>query len=479
VISTRTILAALALSATAGIADEPLAPSPKGPKSSWLLLSAEQRKQVEAFAEGYKAYLRVAKSARLSNAELLRQARAAGFVDFSPSVSVKPGTKLIFNDRDRAAVLVVMGAEPLEAGSRVIATHQDSPHINLKGRPVFAAPGSLALFKTVYYGGIKKYQWSNLPLALVGRIDTTDGRHVDVSLGFAPTDPLFVIPDGAPHSDKLERNRLYADVLAGEELDPVAGSIPGEKTSVAEEVSAAVRARFGVKDEDLVAAELELVPAMQPSDVGLDRGLVGAWGQDDKLSSYCAARAVLDLPGTPAFTSMVYLTNFEEVGSVNNTGAGSEFLFEAYTELLARKPGANESVSLVSLQRALRRAAVVSADTNDGINPLFPQNTEASNSASVGYGVTVKRYGAGFDANSEFTARVLALLNANGIPWQTHTPKVEVGGGGTIGGFFSARDMEVIDIGVPLLSMHAPYEMSSKVDVWNLYRFLRAFPSLK
>ncbi len=477
-LSTRSVLIALTFYASLTFADEPTPPPAKGPKSAWLALSLEQRKQVDAFAEGYKAYLRVAKSARLSNGELLRQARAAGFVDFAAGTPVKPGAKLLFNDRDRAAVLVVVGSEPLEAGSRVIGTHQDSPHINLKAKPVVPAPGSIALFKTVYYGGIKKYQWSNLPLALVGRIDTTDGRHLDVSLGFGAGDPLFVIPDGAPHSDKPERNRLYADVLAGEELDPIAGSIPGERTSVAEEVTAALRARFAIKDEDLVSAELELVPAMQPADVGLDRGLVGAWGQDDKLSSYCAAKALLDLPGTPTFTSMVYLTNFEEVGSVNNTGAGSEFLVEAYTELLARKAG-SDAVSLLTVQRALRHAAVVSADTNDGINPLFPQNTEASNAASVGFGVTVKRYGAGFDANSEFTARVLALLTANGIPWQTHTPRVEVGGGGTIGGFFSARDMEVIDIGVPLLSMHAPYEMSSKVDVWNLYRFLRAFPALK
>jgi aspartyl aminopeptidase len=465
----------LSISAPPAFADENATQS-KGPKSSWLSLTPDQRKQVEAFAEGYKSYLRVAKSARLSNAELLRQARASGFVDFSAATRIKPGAKLIFNNRERAAVLAVVGTEPLESGSRLIATHQDSPHINLKAKPVVAAPGSIALFKTVYYGGIKKYQWSNLPLALVGHIDTTDGRHLDVSLGYNPGEPLFVIPDGAPHSDKPERNRLYSEVLAGEELDPVAGSIPGEKNSVADEVSAALRARFAIKDEDLVSAELELVPAMQPADVGLDRGLVGAWGQDDKLSSYCATKALIELSGVPTFTSMVYLTNFEEVGSVNNTGASSEFLFGTYAELLARQ---SESVTLLSLNRALRRAAVVSADTNDGINPLFPQNTEASNSASVGFGVTIKRYGAGFDANSEFTAKVLALLNSQSIAWQTHTPRVEVGGGGTIGAFFSARDMEVIDIGVPLLSMHSPYEMSSKVDVWNLYRFFKVFPTLK
>jgi aspartyl aminopeptidase len=470
-------LLALALHAASPAAQEPAKePPPKGPRSSWLLLTGDQRKQVEAFAEGYKGYLRVAKSARLSNEELLRQARAAGFVDFTSPGQVKPGARLLFNNRARASVLAIIGAEPLESGSRVVATHQDSPHINLKARPVIDAPGSIALFKTVYYGGLKKYQWSNLPLALVGHIDTLDGRKVPVSLGFGPGEPLFVIPDGAPHSDKLEHARTYQDVLAGEELDPVAGSIPGAKSSVAEEVLASLRARYTIKDAELVASELELVPAMQPADVGVDRGLVGAWGQDDKLSSYCAVRALLDSPGTPRLTSLVFLSNFEEVGSTNNTGAGSAFFFTTFAEVLdAQKSGASE----LTLRHALRNALVISADTNDGINPLFPQNTEPSNSASVGYGVTVKRYGAGFDGNSETTARVLALLEARGIPWQTHTPKVEVGGGGTIGGFFSAHDLEVVDVGVPLLSMHSPFEMSSKVDVWNLYRFLQAVGSLK
>jgi aspartyl aminopeptidase len=449
---------------------------PKGPRSSWLLLTADQRKQVDAFADGYKAYLRVAKSARLSNEELLRQARAAGFADFTSPGQVKPGARLLFNNRARASVLAIIGSEPLESGSRVVATHQDSPHINLKAKPVIDAPGGIALFKTVYYGGIKKYQWSNLPLALVGHIDTLDGRKLPVSIGFGAGDTLFVIPDGAPHSDKLEHSRTYQDVLAGEELDPVAGSIPGAKSSVAEEVLAALRARYSIKEADLVASELELVPAMQPADVGLDRGLVGAWGQDDKLSSYCAVRALLDSPGTPRLTSLVFLSNFEEVGSTNNTGAAGEFFFSAFAELLeAQKSGA----SALTFRHALRNALAVSADTNDGVNPLFPQNTEPSNSASLGYGVTVKRYGAGFDGNSETNARVLALLEARGIPWQTHTPRVEVGGGGTIGGFLSSRDLEVVDVGVPLLSMHSPYEMSSKVDVWNLYRFLQAVGSLK
>jgi aspartyl aminopeptidase len=242
---------------------------------------------------------------------------------------------------------------------------------------------------------------------------------------------------------------------------------------VVAETMKALTSKYNIREEDFVSAELQLVPAAQPADVGIDRGIVGAYGQDDRLSSYCAARAILDLKGTPRFTAFAYLSNFEEVGSVNNTGAASQFLNSTYARLIAAQRGA--SYNDLDLRTALRNAQVVSADTNDGINPIFPQTSEASNAARLGYGVAIKRYGHGFDANSEFTARIRSLLDKAQVPWQTQTNRVDVGGGGTIGGFMSAEDMEVIDLGVPLLSMHATFEMSSKVDVWNFYRFMSAF----
>lgn len=441
-------------------------------KSAWLTLTPAQKAEVMQFAEPYKAYLRQAKSAGLSDAALTALAQQNGFVPFTSPSQVRPGSRLILDNRGRAVAFVVVGSEPIETGSRIIAAHEDSPHINLKSRPVVQAPGSVALFKTTLYGGLKKYQWSNLPLALVGRIDTVDGRHLTVNIGFNPGDPVFVIADNAPHSDLPLRTRTYTQVLEGEEMDPVAGSIPGDHDTVAEQVMAILRERFKIRNEDLVSAELELVPATQPADVGIDLGLTGSWGQDDKLSAYSASRAIFDLKGTPKKTAMAYITNFEEVGSPNNTGAGSQFLDTLFTELVDAQmsPG-----SALAVRNAMRSAEVLSADCNDGVNPLFPQTSEASNAAIVGYGVTIKRYGAGFDPNSEFTARILHLLDEKGIPWQTQTPKVEVGGGGTIGGFLSMRNMEVLDVGIPLLSMHATYEMSSKVDLWCFYRFMAAF----
>jgi aspartyl aminopeptidase len=443
-----------------------------GKKSAWIGLPAEQKDQVFRFAEDYKAYLDAARTADGSTREVIRLAKAAGFSEFKDAGQVKPGAKLWINGRDRALILLVVGSDPIVSGSRLVGTHHDSPHIDLKARPLYMS-GGFALFNTVYYGGIKKYQWANRPLALVGRVDTTAGKRVDVSIGLKDTDPVFVIADNAPHSDKPLRERTYTEVLSGEELDPVAGSIPGADSSVVAQVMAALASTYGIQEQDFVSSELALVPAARPQDVGLDRGLVGAYGQDDRLSSYCAARAVLDLSGTPKKTALAYLSNFEEEGSVNNTGAASQFYNSAFAKLVAAERGGKYTD--LDLREALRRSEVISADTNDGINPLFSNTSEATNAARLGYGVTIKKYGAGFDANSEFIAKIRGILEKNAIAWQTQTPKVEGYSGGTIGGFLSAWDMEVIDLGVPLLSMHSPFEMSSKVDVWSFYRLMAAF----
>lgn len=444
-------------------------------KSAWSTLSAEDKPAVEAFATDLKDYLGTARSALASNAEVIRRAKAAGFTEFTDAAQVKAGARLYVNNRDRAVALIVIGQQPVAEGFRLVGTHQDSPHINLKARPVVARNG-LALFKTIYYGGIKRYQWSNLPMGLTGRIVTSDGRTVDVSLGFHAGEPVFVIADNAPHSDRPLRTRTESEALGGEEMDPVAASAPGETgLTVAGNALAILKSKYNIREEDLVGAELALVPVSQPADVGLDKALVGAYGQDDRLSSFCAARAAIDLKGTPKFTAIAYLTNFEEVGSGNSTGAQTEDFFTTVEQLIAAQSPKEAHLDLAR-RLALRRSVMVSADTNDGINPIFGEMTsESSNAARVGYGPALKEYGGEFDAPAEVNARIRALLDAHKIPWQTQTPRVDVGGGGTIGGFFSVRDIDVIDLGVPLLSMHSPYEMSSKVDDWYFYRFMSAF----
>ena len=462
---------ALAQDTKAGPLASPLKTVWDGKKSGWELANADQRKEIFAFNDGYKSYLKAARSAYFSTKEVMRQAKAAGFVEFTTGSQVKAGAKLIVNGRDRAVMLVVVGSDAIAAGLRVVGTHHDSSHLDLKARPIYVA-GAVAMFNTVEYGGIKRYQYANEPLALIGRVDTTDGKTIDVSIGMEDSDPVFVIPDNAPHSDTPLRSRTYQNVLEAEELDPVAASIPTEGSLVAT-VMKEMTARYGIKEEDFVSGELHLVPARMPADVGIDRGLTGGYGQDDRLSSYCAARAVIDLKGTPKTTAVAYLTNHEEAGSVNNTGARSEFFNNSVGRLIAAQKG--KDYTDLDLRLALRASEVISADTNDGVNPLFSSTSEATNAAKMGFGPSIKRYGRGFDGNSEFIARIRGILDRASIPWQTQTPKVGVGSGGTIGQFLSEWDMEVIDMGVPLLSMHSTFEISSKVDTWNFYRFMSAF----
>lgn len=468
----RTILAVLLLAGSMAAQDSSVWDSKK---SAWQQLQPAQRAEVGHFADSYRSYLDVARNSLGSTREVIRQARAAGFTEFTSPAQVKPGARLFVNAHDRAVILVVVGSEPLTAGSRVVATHHDSPHLDLKARPVVQRNG-FVLLKTIPYGGIKRYQWANIPLALIGRIDTADGRTVDVSMGTKPGEPIFVIADNAPHSDRPLRSRTYDNVFSGEEMNPVFGSAPNEHGSVLGQALQLLTSTYNIKEEDLVSAELQLVPASSPADVGLDRALVGGYGQDDRLSSFCAARAALDEKGTPALTSVAYLSNFEETGSGNNSGAASELLNSVFARLIAAQRG--DKYNDIDLRTAMRNSNVISADVNDGINPIFGEMTsESSNAARVGYGVAIKMYGGSFDPNSEYTARIRGLLDRNQIPWQTQTPKVDVGGGGTIGGFLSREEMNVIDIGVPILSMHSPYEMSSKVDVWQLYRTFSAFYS--
>lgn len=442
-------------------------------KSGWQLISNEQHGQVMSFAEHFKSYIDVARSAITSTAEIEKQARAAGFAEFKDASQVKPGARLFTIAHDRAILLIVVGNRPVIDSSHLIGTHQDSPHIDLKPRPVVNRYG-FALLKTMYYGGIKKYQWANLPLALIGRVNTEDGRTVDVNIGLNGGDQFFVIPDNAPHSDAPLRSRTYTNVFAGEELNPVIASAPADNGSVVAEALQLLLGRYNFKEEDLVSAELQLVPATHPADVGIDRALVGGYGQDDRLSSFCAARSIMDLKGTPAQTAIAFLSNYEETGSGNNTGAASELLDTTYAQLIsAQRAG---KYTDLDLRIGLRNAIVISADVNDGINPIFGDITaESSNAARLGYGPAIKIYGGDFNPNTDLTARIRSVFDRNQIPWQTQTQRVDVGGGGTIGGFMSAKEMQVIDVGVPLLSMHSTYEMSSKVDLWNFYRFMSAF----
>lgn len=439
-------------------------------RSSWID-SENRQNDITVYCDEYKTFLRNATTELSSTTEAIKILKSAGFAEFSDKTQIKAGAKLYFINRDRALIATIIGKKPLTSGSRLIAAHHDSPRIDVKARPLYESAG-FTLMQTIYYGGIKKYQWANIPLMLTGRIDTKDGKRIDVSIGAKPDDPVFVIADAAPHSDSPLRDRKYTSVFDGEELDPIVGSVPSIN-GVLNETMHQIATLYGVSEEDFVSAELSFIPAMQPRDAGFDRGLIAAYGQDDRLCSFAALRSLADIKSDTEYTAIVYLTDNEETGSINNTGAQSSFLTNTYAILTEAQTG--EKFNENATRLAMRNALVVSADVNDAINPLFPGLSEPTNAARLGYGVAIKRYGRSFDANSEITARIRKMLDDNKIPWQTASYKVESGGGGTIGGFMSKENMEVIDIGIPILSMHSTYEISSKIDVWNIYRFFRVF----
>jgi aspartyl aminopeptidase len=294
-----------------------------------------------------------------------------------------------------------------------------------------------------------------------------DGTLVDVSLGENPADPVFMLPDLAPHVDKDMRQRTQELIFKGDELNVVAGALPDEKGDLTKGFLGELHRRYGLTEEDLVSAELSLVPALQPRAVGLDASLIGAYGQDDGLCSYVATRSLIDLKGTPARTCLAYLVDHEEVGNTNATGVRSRFLTNAMDRFAAREKAQTADV--------LTHAEVLSADVSQAINPNFPGTEDRETTARLGHGFTLKTMKPGYDASPAFRARLRRLIAKHQIAWQTYAYKVDVGGGGTIGASLQELDMDVADVGAPLLAMHGTYELSAKADVWALDRFFGAF----
>ena len=440
------------------------------PLPAWADLSDSQRRGVLAFAEDYKDFMSRAKTEISFVAEAVKVARTSGFRELAADSNLRPGGRFYDINRGRTITLIVVGSNDFIDGFRVVGAHVDSPRLELKGRPLYEKEG-FALFQTYRHGGIKNYQWVNLPLALVGHVDKKDGSRVNISIGLDPDDPILIIPDLSPHVDQDYRERMNRDVIMGEELDPIVASIPNEEASITDEVLAYLADQYGIEEEDFVSAELMLVPAMAPRDVGFDRSLMAIYGQDDKLSSNTALRAIIE-QDTPETTSLAFLVDNEEVGNVNNTGANSTYLVDLMSELIHRQRG--DAYSDYDLRQALRKTKVISADVNPGVHPAYPDVWEAGNAPRLGFGVNLKLYGGDFNANSEYIAWNRAYLDAAGVAWQTATYKGRASGG-TIGKALSKDNMEVIDYGVPVLSIHSTYAISSKVDVHMLFRAMDAF----
>ena len=442
-------------------------------ESGWVGISDAKRAEVFAFAEDYKGFIAEARTELSFVTEAIAFAQANGFEALTSDSRLRPGARLYEVNRDRTITLMVIGEEPIQNGFHVVGAHIDSPRLELKGRPLYEK-SEFALFQTNYHGGIKFHQWTNLPLALTGRVDKKDGSTVQIEIGLDPADPIFMIPELSPHVDRSRNSKTLSEFIGPEDLDPVIAHIPDteEGGDVSEQVLAFLAAEYGLSKADLVSAELSLVPAGAPRDMGFDRGLIAAYGQDDRLAAYATLRAIaaVDRPQT---TTMAYLVDNEEVGNRNNTGAASSYFADLLSRLLYAELGSDYREPL--FRQALRATKFISIDVNPGVNPMNPGAWELGNAPKLGYGVNLKLYGQGNTANSEFMAWTRALLDGNQVPWQTATYKVGSAGGGTIGGEFSSQNIEVIDFGVPLLSIHTPYAVSSKLDVFSLFEAARAF----
>jgi len=444
--------------------------------SAWPLLSASEKDHVMQLAEDFKRFIGTAKSEMLFVREAVKMAEAKGFKPWRadvPARDVKPGSRWYAVNRDRTMALVVVGSEPIESGMRIVTSHIDSVRIEFKTRP-FRESNQAVLVDTQVHGGMKNYQWANVPLAIIGRVDKADGSSITIDVGTKPDDPVLLIADLAPHEDKDFRERKYQEVIKTEELDPILATLPpdtasGQKTAT-DRVLALLKQQYNLTPQDFLSADLQIVPATTPRDVGLDRALIGAYGHDDRVSAYISLRAIADLQ-TPKFSSVAYFVNNEEVGSWN-TGIDSAWFSTFISELMFAQQG--KEFNDLMLRRAYSKTQVLMADCTTAINPLFPQPQNQNLAARLGYGLAVKEYGAGREANSEFFAKIRSVFDREKVRWQTHSYDAGYGGG-TISKWFAEQNMDVIDVGIGILSMHSPFEVSSKVDLWEMQKGFSAF----
>jgi len=434
------------------------------PGPVWPKLSQAQRDQVMRFGEDFKQFIGRAKSEMTFVGEAVKLVEANGFKKWpvSPARSdMRPGSRWYAVNRDRTIVAFVMGTEPLSKGARIVNTHNDSVRLELKGKP-FRDSFDIALLDTTTHGSLKNYQWVNRPLALIGRVTRTDGTRVTVDIGHNAGDPVLLIPDLAPHVDKEFLERKNRDVIGTEELDPILAS-------TADAAIKALKDKYGLTPDDFLSADLQIVPAQMPVDVGLDHQFVGAYGHDDRSNGFAAFRAVLEVE-KPRKTAIAYGVNNEEVSSWT-TGVASEWFRTLVAEVIAAQEG---TFNDLMLRHALGASQVLVSDCTTAVNPDFPQPFLPNGSARLGWGLVFKEYGSGRQADGEYFAEVRRLFTENGVRWQTHAYKAGYGGG-TIAQWFANANIDAIDVGIGVLSMHSPMEVSAKVDLWELYRGFKAF----
>ncbi len=437
--------------------------------------AAHVRAAIDAYCEDYKRFLDTSRTERECVRNAVSLALECGFAEYVPGMELHPGDRIYYSNRGKALLLAVMGEEPMSAGAVVTAAHVDSPRLDLKQLPLFE-DSEMAFFKTHYYGGIKKYQWTAIPLEIHGTVVTRSGESIDVVIGRDRSDPQFTVSDLLPHLAGDQMKKSLSDGISAESMNILAGSVPyddegSERVKLA--VMAILNSRYGITEEDFISAELYAVPAFDVRDIGLDRSLIGGYGHDDRVCAYAELRALFDLKGTPKRTAVCILADKEETGSDGVSGMKSE-AFEWFMNKLCKATGSE-------LDDCFANSLCVSADVTAAFDPNYPEVSEKRNAARLNYGVGLSKFtgargkSSTNDAPAELVAYMRGILDRHGVQWQMcELGKVDQGGGGTVAMYMGNRNIATIDAGVPVLSMHAPFEIVSKYDCYMTYRCMLA-----
>ncbi len=436
-----------------------------------MTMSDADISKADKFCEGYKEFLNTCKTERECNEYAIAKAEKAGFKPFDYTKEYKAGDKIYLNNRGKALILAVIGTQGLDKGVHIMASHIDAPRLDLKPRPLYEQ-SQLAMMKTHYYGGIKKYQWTALPLSMHGVVVKADGEQVKVSIGEGENDPVFCVTDLLPHLAQDQMKRTASEAIKGEELNLLVGSRMYKDKEISEKVKLNIMKilndKYGFVEKDMLSAELEVVPAIKASDVGFDRSMIGAYGHDDRVCAYTSLVATLECK-KPSKTVITVLADKEEIGSEGNTGLKCAYLSYFIADLA--KPYGIEARTVLSNSDCL------SADVNAAYDPTFGDVHEQKNSCYLNYGTVVTKYtgargkSGSNDASAEFSSAVARLFDKNNVIWQTgELGKVDQGGGGTVAAYVANLNVDVIDLGVPVMSMHSPFEIVSKLDVYMTYK---------
>lgn len=452
----------------------------KNKKTGWEEISEEEKSEVFEVSEKYMEFLNKSKTERefIKNAKKL--ADENGFKDIMEYETLKPGDKIYFINREKSMYLGIIGEEPIEKGMHIIGSHVDSPRLDLKPNPLCENTG-LAYLKTHYYGGIKKYQWTTIPLSMHGVIVKTNGEKIEINIGEDESDPIFTITDLLPHLAQDQMEKKLKNSIDGEDLQLLVGSIPYNDEKVSEKVKLNIldilNEKYGITEEDLTSAEIELVPEFKARSLGFDSSMIAAYGQDDKVCAYTSLAAMMELKNVKN-TAICILSDKEEIGSIGNTGMESH-MFDFFISEILNKLGVNKPNLL---DKVFCFSKMLSSDVDAGFDPIYASVSDKENAGFLGKGISLNKYtgsrgkSGASDANAEYVAWVRNVLEKNNIRYQVaELGKVDVGGGGTIAYIIANKGADVIDCGVPVLSMHAPYEVTSKFDVYSAYKAYLAF----